>query len=246
MVEAPPTADGPYSRIDDGKLPENPPQACIMPDGTICALSSTNPYVKAAQAAERARRAAEEETANLALRAEVGMRAFSLERRARVVRTCLFSDLASCQHHSCNNTHAPHPSRSDACAPQVRLLAVFDMVFSLTHAMVDTWPAAAASLMAFCGYLGATTFRRDLTRIYLVYLVLFALTRIALSLHVVLFAVESHAQGSGALSAYTAMAAFFQIFIAHFVYRFYSALPTNLNDARFMQFVSDSMLTLHV
>lgn len=35
--------------------------------------------------------------------------------------------------------------------------------------------------MSYCGYLGARTFRRDLSRVYLVYLVLFAFARVALS-----------------------------------------------------------------
>ena len=94
------------------------------------------------------------------------------------------------------------------CA-QVRLLAMFDMAFSLMHAVADMcasphveglgpaptartlalkplplasrWPAAIAAIMSYCGYLGARTFRRDLSRVYLVYLVLFALFRVALS-----------------------------------------------------------------
>eukprot|EP00966_Prymnesium_polylepis_P146143 3375637-Prymnesium_polylepis.1 len=56
----------------------------------------------------------------------------------------------------------------------------------LSHAAVPRararrWPAAIAAGMSYCGYLGARTFRRDLSRVYLVYLVLFALARVALS-----------------------------------------------------------------
>merc|ERR1711871_1304754 len=65
----------------------------------------------------------------------------------------------------------------------VRLLAMFDMAFSLMHAVSTMWPAAIAALMSYCGYLGARTFRRDLTRVYLIYLVLFAVARVALSVH---------------------------------------------------------------
>ena len=58
---------------------------------------------------------------------------------------------------------------------------MFDMAFSLMHAVAEMWPAAIAAMMSYCGYLGARTFRRDLTRVYLVYLVLFAIARVVLS-----------------------------------------------------------------
>ena len=65
----------------------------------------------------------------------------------------------------------------------MRLLALFDMAFSLMHAMADMWPAAIATVMSYSGYLGARLFRRDLTRVYLIYLTLFALARVALAVH---------------------------------------------------------------
>ena len=39
---------------------------------------------------------------------------------------------------------------------------------------------------------------------------------------------------------YTMMAATLQIFLAHFVYRFYAALPTNLASSRFIQYVAEN------
>ena len=72
--------------------------------------------------------------------------------------------------------------RLERRARVVRLLALFDMIFSMMHAMTDTWAASFAAIMSYCGYLGASTFRRDLTGVYLFYLILFAFTRISLSI----------------------------------------------------------------
>lgn len=121
----------------------------------------------------------------------------------------------------------------------VRVLAMFDLIFSLLHAFSNQWPAAVVALMSYCGYIGARTFRRDLIRIYLFYLVVFAVARMTFS--AALFAQQASqkpAAGNG-LPIYMAVAAGVQIVIAHFVWRFYSMLPTSLNEARFVQLVSE-------
>ena len=38
---------------------------------------------------------------------------------------------------------------------QVRLLAIIDMVLSMTHLFVSIWPAVMAVGMSYCGYAGA-------------------------------------------------------------------------------------------
>lgn len=73
----------------------------------------------------------------------------------------------------------------------VRMLAMFDMLFSLMRAFADMWPAVIATVMSYCGYLGARTFRRDLTRIYLYYLVTYALIRLIFAVSLA-FRLENH------------------------------------------------------
>jgi len=122
-------------------------------------------------------------------------------------------------------------------ARMVRLLAMFDMAFSLMHAVADMWPAAIAAIMSYCGYLGARTFRRDLSRVYLVYLVLFALARVALSAHFVLAPLPANAPAS--LPMYMVLTALVQLVIAHFVWRFYCMLPNTVDEARFVQHIAE-------
>ena len=132
----------------------------------------------------------------------------------------------------------------------VRILSLFDLVFSLMHAFAAMSPAALVALMSYSGYIGARTFRRDLTRIYLTYLVLFALARVVLSAR--LFAAEASGDPAMAGAAShnvaisTAVAAGVQILIATFVWRFYSLLPTSLAQARLLQLVSERTMSMPV
>ncbi|KAL1505127.1 hypothetical protein AB1Y20_008886 [Prymnesium parvum] len=119
----------------------------------------------------------------------------------------------------------------------VRLLAMFDMAFSLMHAVAEIWPAAIAAIMSYCGYLGARTFRRDLSRVYLIYLVLFALARVALSAHFIFSPLPPNTPPS--LPMYMALTAIVQLVIAHFVWRFYCMLPRSATEARFVQHIAD-------
>lgn len=129
------------------------------------------------------------------------------------------------------------PLQLERMARIVRLLAMFDIVFSLMHAMADMWPAALATVMSYSGYLGAKLFRRDLTRVYLLYLTLFALARVALSMHFLLTPLPASAPAS--LPIYLSLTAVVQLVIAHFVWRFYSLLPTTVEQARFVQYVAE-------
>ncbi len=146
----------------------------------------------------------------------------------------------------------------------MRLLALFDMAFSLMHAMADMWPAAIATVMSYSGYLGARLFRRDLTRVYLIYITLFALARVALAVHFFvaplpgtparparpsrygvaplitrLFLVFLAAAASSSLPIYLSLTALVQLVIAHFVWRFYRLLPTTIEQARFVHYVAE-------
>jgi len=130
------------------------------------------------------------------------------------------------------------PLQLERMARVVRLLALFDMAFSLMHAMADLWPAAvAASVMSYSGYLGARLFRRDLTRVYLVYLTLFALSRVAFALQYLVVPLPATAPAS--LPVYLSLTAMVQLVIAHFVWRFYTLLPNTIEQARFVHYVAE-------
>ena len=119
------------------------------------------------------------------------------------------------------------PLQLERMARVVRLLALFDMAFSLMHAVVDLWPAfVATSVMSYSGYLGARLFRRDLTRVYLVYLTIFALSRVALAAQYLLVPLPATAPPS--LPVYLSLTAMVQMVIAHFVWRFYTLLPNTI------------------
>ena len=64
-------------------------------------------------------------------------------------------------------------------------------------------------------------------QVYLVYLVLFALARVALSAHFILSPLPAKAPSS--LPLYMVLTALVQLVIAHFVWRFYSMLPNTLS-----------------
>lgn len=186
---------------------EAPPQAAQMPDGTIVILSAENPYRQAAESVPAEAASPPEHPPQVAITA---------------------ADLH----------HFYRPAMQlERMARLVRLLAIIDMAFGLMHAMADTWPAAIAALMSYCGYLGARTFRRDLTRIYLVYLMIFALIRVIVSAR---FIMQSSPEGSSAsLPVYFSMTALVQLVIAHFVWHFYSLLPTTNQQARFVQYLAE-------
>lgn len=129
------------------------------------------------------------------------------------------------------------PLQLERMARIVRLLALFDIAFSVMHAMTDMWPAALAAVMSYSGYMGAKLFRRDLTRVYLLYLILFALARVALAIH--FLATPLPASAPASLPIYLSLTSLFQLLIAHFVWRFYSLLPTTLEQARFVQYVAE-------
>jgi hypothetical protein len=130
------------------------------------------------------------------------------------------------------------PLQLERMARVVRLLALFDMAFSLMHAVVDLWPAfVATSVMSYSGYLGARLFRRDLTRVYLVYLTIFALSRVALAAQYLLVPLPATAPPS--LPVYLSLTAMVQLVIAHFVWRFYTLLPNTIEQARFVHYVAE-------
>lgn len=129
------------------------------------------------------------------------------------------------------------PLQLERMARIVRLLAMFDIAFNLMHAMGDMWPAALATVMSYSGYLGAKLFRRDLTRVYLLYLTIFAMARVGLSMHFLLTPLPASAPAS--LPIYLSLTAVVQLVIAHFVWRFYSLLPTTVEQARFVQYVAE-------
>ena len=123
----------------------------------------------------------------------------------------------------------------------VRLLATFDMVFSMMHAVQEAWPAAVAATMSYCGYLGARTFRRDLTLVYLVYLTVFAAARLIVRsvTYVANSTEETELAQISAVSAVLVLNTVLQLVIAQFVWRFYTLLPTSVEAARFVQQVSE-------
>ncbi|KAG8459888.1 hypothetical protein KFE25_010937 [Diacronema lutheri] len=116
----------------------------------------------------------------------------------------------------------------------VRLLAMFDLIFSLMNVLARMWPAAITAIMAYCGYVGARMFRRDLTRVYLFYLVFIAIVRISVTVHWAMVPdVSMSAQ------VFLVISSILQLVIAHFVWRFYSLLPTTEEESRFVQFVAE-------
>ena len=137
------------------------------------------------------------------------------------------------------------PLQLERMARVVRLLALFDLAFALLHTVADTWPAFMAAIMSYCGYLGARLFRRDLTRVYLIYLVLFCFARAALALHFVI-SPPSNADAAKSLPTYLALTAMVQAVIAHFVYRFMRLLPTSAEGARFVQALVEAQYVMRV
>lgn len=116
----------------------------------------------------------------------------------------------------------------------VRLLAMFDLIFSLMNVLARMWPAAITAIMAYCGYVGARMFRRDLTRVYLFYLIFIAVVRISVTVH---WAMVPDVSASAQL--FLVVSSVLQLVIAHFVWRFYSLLPTSEEESRFVQFVAE-------
>jgi len=124
----------------------------------------------------------------------------------------------------------------------VRLLAMFDLIFALMEVLAHMWPAAICAIMSYCGYVGARMFRRDLTRIYLVYLVFVAVIRISFAVNLVVQSTRGmDMQGNMPASAqvFAAVSGLLQLVITHFVWRFYTLLPTTEEEARFVQFVAE-------
>jgi len=127
--------------------------------------------------------------------------------------------------------------RLERMARVVRLLAIIDMVLSMTHLFVSVWPAVMAVGMSYCGYAGAKMFRRDLTRVYLAFLVLFAATRVTLCSRYLLASDELGLSPS--MRVHLTLSAIIQLVIANFVWRFYCLLPTSLDEARLVQHVAE-------
>ncbi|KAJ1635726.1 hypothetical protein T492DRAFT_964398 [Pavlovales sp. CCMP2436] len=116
----------------------------------------------------------------------------------------------------------------------VRLLAMFDLIFSLMNVLARMWPAAITAVMAYCGYVGARMFRRDLTRVYLFYLIFIAIVRISVTVH---WSIEPNVSFSAQI--FLVVSSLLQLVIAHFVWRFYSLLPTSEEESRFIQMVAE-------
>lgn len=190
---------------DAGDAVDFIPQAAIMPDGQLVMLSPENPLAPQNLA---------QATSEAGSTNEIPVMQFSMAAMQQIYQPAL---------------------QLERMARVVRLLAMFDMTFSLMHAVSDMWPAAIAAIMSYCGYLGARTFRRDLTRIYLLYLMLFAFARVLLSARYSI-AVED---APPSLPIYMSLTALVQLIISHFVWRFYCLLPTSNEQARLVQFFSE-------
>lgn len=105
------------------------------------------------------------------------------------------------------------------------------------NVLARMWPAAITAVMAYCGYVGARMFRRDLTRVYLFYLIFIAIVRISVTVHWAMVPdVSTSAQ------VFLVISSILQLVIAHFVWRFYSLLPTSEEESRFIQFVAEHQL----
>jgi len=130
-----------------------------------------------------------------------------------------------------------HALQLERMARVVRLLAMFDMLFCLMHALGSMWPSAIAAGMSYCGFIGARMFRRDLTRIYLSFLIVYASARVLLSAQFMLVPMSIETPSS--LPVYLSATALVQLVIAHFVWRFYSLLPASPSDARLVQYVAE-------
>lgn len=117
-------------------------------------------------------------------------------------------------------------------------------ILSLMNVLAQLWPAAITAIMAYCGYVGARMFRRDLTRVYLVYLVFIAIVRISVTVH--LSVVSSHHESgeeefvAPAAQVFLVVSSVLQIVIAHFVWKFYSLLPTTEEESRFVQYIAEN------
>jgi len=127
--------------------------------------------------------------------------------------------------------------RLERMARVVRLLAIIDMVLSMTHVIVSVWPAVMAVGMSYCGYAGAKLFRRDLTQVYLAFLMLFAAGRVAICTRY--FLVSDELGLSPSMRVHLTLSAGIQLVIAHFVWRFCSLLPSSLLEARLVQHVAE-------
>jgi membrane protein YdbS with pleckstrin-like domain len=102
------------------------------------------------------------------------------------------------------------------------------------NVLARMWPAAITAIMAYCGYVGARMFRRDLTRVYLFYLIFIAIVRISFT---VKWSIEPDVSTSA--QVFLVISSVLQLVIAHFVWRFYSLLPTTEEESRFIQFVAE-------
>lgn len=206
-------SDDEYKELCDPADPSQAPQAAVMPDGQLVMLISPDNPYRSA------------------------IQPSSMQIDERPVGVTSRPDPAAVM-------AVLRPAlRLERMARLVRLLALFDMTFSLMHAIADMWPAAIAAIMSYCGYMGARTFRRDLSRVYLIYLVLFALARVALSAHFIFSPLPVNSPPS--LPMYMVLTALVQLVIAHFVYRFYTMLPDTLDEARFVQHIAE-MQSQHV
>lgn len=203
--------------LDEAPSPkeqENCPQVAVLPNGEIMYLSPENPYAQAYGTAVNPQ--ADDYSA---MPSPAGA--------APGIPSPLL-------------THFQQPILLERMARIVRLLAMFDLVFSLMNVLANVWPAAITAVMAYCGYVGARMFRRDLTRVYLVYLVMMAMARVAVSVHLTVSA-EMHDGHAISLAAqvFLVISSVLQLIIANFVWKFYSLLPTSDDEARFLQYVTE-------
>jgi len=191
--------------------PQPQPKAVVMPDGQVVLLSPANPLREAAESAtgqaqpEDGPQPADSDNTHIYFTADLPSREHEIVMRALYL---------------------------ERMARVVRLLALIDMVFSAMQ-VITSWPAAIAAAISYCGYLGAKTFRRDLNRIFLIFLILCAVGRAFAALHFIFSPPLPHLPPS--LPFYLSLSALLQLIIARFVYRFHCMRPTTEEGARLMQ-----------
>lgn len=128
------------------------------------------------------------------------------------------------------------PLALERMARVVRILAMIDMFFSLLLIVNGAYIYALTAIMAYCGYAGARTFRRVLTRVYLVYLVMTAVVNVTFTVCMLSENLSDNTV-EPSMAVFRVLTALMQLFIAQFVWKFYQLLPTSDDEAYFLQHV---------
>lgn len=207
---------------------ESVPQVCVLPDGEMVFLSKDNPYARSFAESNGGGAGAPSSDPYAVPVPEPLLANFQqpiiLERMGRIVRLLALFDLV--------RASAGPGARRSPCPHRPR---VAPQIFSLMNVLANLWPAAITAIMAYCGYVGARMFRRDLTRVYLFYVILIAIVRISVTVQ---WALAPNVSASAQI--FLVISSVLQLVIAHFVWRFYSLLPTTEEESRFIQYVAEA------